>query len=261
MKDLEELVAAPAPQGGGQGGLRSYVLQLVAGLERRRADGGKALTHDDFHRVTSELNKAKQHAVYAKPQLIHEYRRAVGDGACAYDQQVEALLIKKLGRSGFGGVNLSLFIPPGHSAPVWNVTATRTAVDRLTVDVVEQKSTYTLLGYRNYTRHREGRPVLVAPGLRAVTLEDRRLVAELAGGGGGGGELFDLQLEGVGDLERLEEGVAHCGVLKGAEALRTCTFGCVYCPTEVDEEGEQLARETRFLLDHTLLWSRMWTPQ
>jgi len=120
------------------------------------------------------------------------------------------------------------------------------------VDVVEQKSTYTLLGYRNYTRHREGRPVLVAPGLRAVTLEDRRmvLVAELAGdGGGGGGELFDLQLEGVGDLERLEEGVAHCGVLKGAEALRTCTFGCVYCPTEVDEEGEQLARETRVLLD------------
>ena len=171
MKDLEELV--PAPQAGGQGGLRSYVLQLVAGLERRRADGGKALTHDDFHRVTSELNKAKQHAVYAKPQLIHEYRRAVGDSAITYDQQVEALLIKKLGRSGFGGVNLSLFIPPGHSAPVWNVTATRTAVDRLTVDVVEQKSTYTLLGYRNYTRHREGRPVLVAPGLRAVTLEAR----------------------------------------------------------------------------------------
>ena len=37
--------------------------------------------------------------------------------------------------------------------------------------------------------------------------------------------------------------------MDGAEALRTCTFGCVYCPTEVDEEGEQLAQETRVLLD------------
>ena len=30
------------------------------------------------------------------------------------------------------------------------------------------------------------------------------------------------------------------GTLKGEHTLKTCTFGCVYCPTEEDEDGEQL---------------------
>jgi hypothetical protein len=219
------------------------VLQLSAGLAARASARSTPLSHDDFHQVTAELNKQKLHAVYGKPQVIHEYRACVRDGLVPYSPQVEGLLIKKLGKSGYGGVNLSLFIPPGHSAPLWNVTVTRAGAT-LTVDVVDQKSVYTLLGYRNYTRHSEDRPVLVAPGLRARTLEDKRLVAELTDASTALG-LFEISLEhegtgSRGDIERLAEGVAHPGTLKGSEALKTCTFGCVYCPTEVDEEGEQV---------------------
>jgi len=28
--------------------------------------------------------------------------------------------------------------------------------------------------------------------------------------------------------------------MKGEHTLKTCTFGCVYCPTEEDEDGEQI---------------------
>ena len=125
---------------------------------------------------------------------------------------------------------------------MWNVSVTRTG-RTITIDVVEQKSVYTLLGYRNYTRHSDARPVLVAPGLKAVHLADRRLQVELTDSSTALA-LFELGLDhvgcGLGDLEQLEQGIVHSGTLKGTEALKTCTFGCVYCPTEVDAEGEQM---------------------
>ena len=129
MEDNEDLAGAAAPRGSARRrqssshDLRDYVLQLDARLRQRSAAGPKGtLTHDDFHAVTADLNKEKKHAVYGKPQVIHEYRACVREGLLAYNQQVESLLIKKLGKSGYGGVNLSLFIPVSplvlHSAPV-----------------------------------------------------------------------------------------------------------------------------------------------
>ena len=41
-------------------------------------------------------------------------------------------------------------------------------------------------------------------------------------------------------LDRLAVQQEYPGMLKGSEPLKTCTFGCVYCPTEVDEAGEQV---------------------
>lgn len=131
---------------------------------------------------------------------------------------------------------------PGHSAPVWNVTVQR-AGRGLTIEVVEQKSVYTLLGYRNYTRHSDVQAVLIEPGLKAVRLDHQLLEVELMGAPTTLA-LFELALDrvscGRGDLELLDEGVAYTGTLKGTEALKTCTFGCVYCPTEVDADGEQM---------------------
>jgi histone acetyltransferase (RNA polymerase elongator complex component) len=125
---------------------------------------------------------------------------------------------------------------------VWNVIVTR--ADRiLTIEVVEQKSVYTLLGYRNYTRHGDDRAVLVEPGLETVRLDHKRLEVELTSASTALA-LFELALDrvscGRGDLELLDEGVGYAGTLKGTEALKTCTFGCVYCPTEVDADGEQM---------------------
>ena len=119
MDDIEDLAGRRAPRTeparppSGRD-LRDYVVQLDAGLRARAAASpGGRLGHDDFHTVTAELNKEKKYAVYGKPQVIHEYRACVRDGLLVYSQQVEALLIKKLGKSGYGGVNLSLFIPVG----------------------------------------------------------------------------------------------------------------------------------------------------
>eukprot|EP01043_Picozoa_sp_COSAG02_P013028 COSAG02_NODE_514_length_20825_cov_5.990495_14_plen_214_part_00 len=117
MEDIEDLAGRQAParaaaRQSSSHDLRDYVLQLDARLRQRSAaapDGN--LSHDDFHAVTADLNKEKKHAVYGKPQVIHEYRACVREGLLAYNQDVEALLIKKLGKSGYGGVNLSLFVP------------------------------------------------------------------------------------------------------------------------------------------------------
>eukprot|EP01052_Picozoa_sp_SAG31_P020642 SAG31_NODE_1563_length_7869_cov_6.990734_2_plen_172_part_00 len=52
--------------------------------------------------------------------------------------------------------------------------------------------------------------------------------------------LFELVLESVHGTDQMEEQQEYAGTLKGTEPLKTCTFGCVYCPTEVDAEGEQV---------------------
>lgn len=116
MEDIEDLAGRPPPRGTARQSsshdLRDYVLQLDARLRQRSATSPNGnLNHDDFHAVTADLNKEKKHAVYGKPQVIHEYRACVREGLVAYNQHVEALLIKKLGKSGYGGVNLSLFVP------------------------------------------------------------------------------------------------------------------------------------------------------
>lgn len=116
MEDIEDLAGRQAPRAATRQSsshdLRDYVLQLDARLRQRSAAAPNgSLSHDDFHAVTADLNKEKKHAVYGKPQVIHEYRACVREGLLVYNQDVEALLIKKLGKSGYGGVNLSLFIP------------------------------------------------------------------------------------------------------------------------------------------------------
>ena len=85
MEDIEDLAGRQAPRAAARQSsshdLRDYVLQLDARLRRRSAAAPNGtLSHDDFHAVTADLNKEKKHAVYGKPQVIHEYRAAVEDG-------------------------------------------------------------------------------------------------------------------------------------------------------------------------------------
>lgn len=122
MQDIEDIAGRAGPRVAARlsssHDLREYVLQLDAGLrDRSAAAPNSTLSHDDFHAVTAGLNKEKKYAVYGKPQVIHEYRACVREGILTYNQQVEALLIKKLGKSGYGGVNLSLFVPVSASPP------------------------------------------------------------------------------------------------------------------------------------------------
>eukprot|EP01049_Picozoa_sp_SAG25_P003032 SAG25_NODE_166_length_13075_cov_19.523736_1_plen_331_part_00 len=263
--------------------LRAYITKLESALQRRlvqrQADGLGPLTHDDFHASTASINKSKEHAVYGKSQIIHAYRELVRAGKASPQPQIEALLIKKVGKSSYGGVNLSVFIPPGHSAPVWNVRVSRpqppqsndefedSGAISYTVSVLEQKSTYTLRGYREYCRLKAGEELLVLPGMRVQDggLHDDMLTIELpcvaaattaAADSGSLSRsaalkgLWELTLsdqEAVGEgqfgvdglLRRMAPGDEYLGTLKGTESLKTCTFGCVYCPTEVDAEGEQ----------------------
>jgi hypothetical protein len=90
--------------------------------------------------------KGHPHLIHltGKSKLIHVYRDLCAEGAMTRRQAIENQLIKKLGKSAYacciasqhvaeqsstlrhccnryGGVNLSIFIPPGHSAPMWNV--------------------------------------------------------------------------------------------------------------------------------------------
>ena len=291
--DIEELVRRPrqnnnwtAPAAGQQpprvqppgrgalaGDLREYVRALEQELQRRlslhKLNALGPLTHDDFHSATSVLNKSRAFGVYGKPQIIHAYRQLVHDGEVPFEPQIEALCIKKVGKSSYGGVNLSLFIPPGHSAPLWNISVQRSQDDGalLVLQVLEQKSTYSLLGYREYCRLQPEKPVLIAPGLQVENLEAKRAtlrrlhssadstVNSKAAGGSSNrksmaslllSSLFDLSLDNcstgdiITELFALQPGEPpRLGTLKGRESLKTCTFGCVYCPTEVDADGEQ----------------------
>jgi hypothetical protein len=68
-----------------------------------------------------------------------------------YCHQINNLFVKKLSRSAFGGVNLSIFIPPGHTAPIWNIQVTRSGESFL-VEVLESKSVYNLKSYAGYSK-------------------------------------------------------------------------------------------------------------
>jgi len=272
----------------GDAHLRPFVLALDAWMKdalaasSSRGRGGSGprarLPKGAFTRGCHLLLKTKKfpRGDYGKSRLVHVYRELVREGKIEHEQEVENQFVKKLSRSTFGGINVSVFVPPGHSAPFWLVTATRRG-DVVDVVVDAQKSVYTLLAYEGYCRKAVTKAVGAASGERSSARVARHIPGDGDAGTVGapgherhdrrfvGGEhriidlhdgsmkvaatrhrrlcvspLFDIFLDGVGALSDLRDGQAAPGTLKGAEGLRTCTFGCVYCPTEVDGNGEQV---------------------
>eukprot|EP00656_Telonema_subtile_P013320 TRINITY_DN16763_c0_g1_i2.p1 TRINITY_DN16763_c0_g1~~TRINITY_DN16763_c0_g1_i2.p1 ORF type:complete len:599 (-),score=192.57 TRINITY_DN16763_c0_g1_i2:21-1817(-) len=236
-KDLESIVRDPVKEAK-KAKLLDFVFDLNAILERKLEKSKTGvLTKIDFQKACTALQK--QYGVHGKSTIIHAYRELVQAGKIQHKKAIENMCVKKLGRSAFGGVNLSIFIPPGHSAPVWNVSISMDEHDLLTVEVLERKSVYTLLGYKDYTKYGNKEELFVDSRLKIESLTDDKLEARLSTDKCKV-NLWDVSLDDFGTLEEIpRDGSKHNGMLKGTSSLSTCTFGCVYCPTEVDEEGEQ----------------------
>jgi hypothetical protein len=178
--------------------------------------------------------KGHPHLIHltGKSKLIHVYRDLCAEGSMTRRQAIENQLIKKLGKSAYGGVNLSIFIPPGHSAPMWSVTVSRVG-DHLHVDVTERKSVYTLVGYTGYVQQK--RTPRVDGNWEAVEISDERMTLRQCSSAKAEHTLFNLSVNEFVDVASVPEGGHATGMLKGTQPLLTCTFGCVYCPTELNE--------------------------
>lgn len=224
--------------------LKPYVMALNTDLERRRDEQG-GLTLKDFSYSTSAVLKNFRDPVNrSKSKLIHVYRALVKEGKIEHDQSIENLLIKKLGKSTFGGINVSVFIPPGHSAPLWDVTISKVAQNEYELRVISSGSgTYSLAQYAGYTDMKQGVTASVN-GLCEVTAVESEVLRftvrrnptyKLAG------HIFDLELDGGLPVWSADASQAFSpcqGMLKGSRAVTTCTFQCVYCPTEKRKNGE-----------------------
>jgi hypothetical protein len=187
---------------------------------------------------TRESPTVVRNYVLGKCRIIHVYRTLVHEGLLEHTQQIADLLVRKLGRSSYGGVNLSVFIPPGHSAPIWDVSAVRTD-SNIRISVTKQRTVYTLRGYVDYSHQKPGSAVLCSPGHCAESIEDAAMTLAPTPGSTVAA-LFELALDVAASPDTMAEGEAYAGTLRGSDPLKTCTFGCIYCPTEVDAEGEQI---------------------
>jgi len=238
-KDLEDCLGKDDVKVAKKAKLLEFVFELNGILEKKLVKNGGTLGKIDFQKACTQLQK--RYGVHGKSTIIHAYRELVAAGRVSHKKPIENLCVKKLGRSAFGGVNLSIFIPPGHSAPVWNVVVSGTDDESITVEVTEKKSVYTLLGYRGYTKYGDQEDMYIDKTLKITEMKDETLVAHMkADDEKARVNLFDLSLDEFGSLDEMpKDGSKHTGMLKGTYSLTTCTFGCVYCPTEVDAEGEQ----------------------
>ena len=251
--------------------LNAWMKDAMVSLANR---GTHKLPKGTFTRGCHLLLKTKKFpdVEYGKSRLVHVYRKLVREGKIEHEQEVENQFVKKLSRSTFGGINVSVFVPPGHTAPIWVVTATRHG-EFIELLVDKQKSVYTLLSYEGYCRKsaaatggvpnadsaqgqlvaaecssvrdlvpgRERRGRRFVGGHRIAELRDGSMIVVAARARRRcGNPLFHISLDGIRGLSDLSDGEMASGTVKGADGLRTCTFGCVYCPTEVDGNGEQV---------------------
>ena len=134
--------------------LRPFVLEVIQHLNgikerKRNASPPKRLDMVDYSRATSAVYKLG-YSNTRKSEVIHVYRDLVRDKVIEPDHEIEQLFIKKLSKSTFGGVNLSIFLPPGHNAPMWSVKFTKKSETEILMNVVERKSVYTLDSYLDY---------------------------------------------------------------------------------------------------------------
>jgi hypothetical protein len=241
VPDIETLAGADNGTRESPTVVRNYVLELEGMLQAKLAERGargERLQHVDFSTATSGLNSSKLYPTFGKCRIIHVYRTLVHEGLLEHTQQIADLLVRKLGRSSYGGVNLSVFIPPGHSAPIWDVSAVRTD-SNIRISVTKQRTVYTLRGYVDYSHQKPGSAVLCSPGHCAESIEDAAMTLAPTPGSTVAA-LFELALDVAASPDTMAEGEAYAGTLRGSDPLKTCTFGCIYCPTEVDAEGEQI---------------------
>ena len=150
--DLEDVVENRKKQGNKAAkstDIRAYVIELATILEKRLEDNGGTLDGKDYQKGTSVLMKT--YGIIGKSKAVHIYRQLCEEDVLVYSHQINNLFVKKLSRSAFGGVNLSIFIPPGHTAPIWNVQVTRAGAS-FQVEVLESKSVYNLKSYAGYSK-------------------------------------------------------------------------------------------------------------
>ena len=238
--------------------LRDYVKELLSHLkemkeERLSRTPPVSLEMLDFDRATSEILK-RGYPTTRKSEVIHVYRDLVREGIVTPDQEIENLFIKKLSKSTFGGVNVSIFLPPGHNAPMWSINIRKTSEKSFKLTVLERRSVYTLASYIDYVskqpssgntpNDRLRRAQLVNGMHRILTTSEDVITFEFLGEGTRRkikGNIFDIvSMEGQVSLNTLEIDQDVPGLLKGSHGIKSCTFGCVYCPTEVDKEGNQI---------------------
>ena len=251
------------------------------------------LTEREFSMASSRCQKTfRENVPRGKSVLVHAYRELVRRGEIAHDQNIENLMVKKLSKSLFGGINLSIFIPPGHTAPFWNVRVARDGGGgggtRVRVSVAEKKSVYTLKSYAAYVNVQRGATLSVGGRYTVLELHDDWMVVDILprsretgkgaaddGSAGDGNAVTKVGTTAVGtkvggvkihrkktkrpvhvwdlmgdvDLEAVLRRDAAASAdalaeetfqLKGAMPIKTCTFGCVYCPTETSADGEQV---------------------
>ena len=95
--------------------LRPYVLRLAKMLEEAWHEDPAALDPGSatFSRCSAVLLKSGDFPgiTYGKKKLVHIYRSLVRNGELEYVAEVEGCFTKKLRKSTFGGVNVSVFIP------------------------------------------------------------------------------------------------------------------------------------------------------
>jgi len=126
-EDKEEVDVEDVVPKRGKGGkivkstdIRAYAIELSTLLEERMAQNKNGrLNATDYQKATSSL--MKRYGIISKSKTVHVYRQLCEEDVLIFHQAINNLFIKKLARSAFGGVNLSIFIPPGHTAPIWNI--------------------------------------------------------------------------------------------------------------------------------------------
>jgi hypothetical protein len=247
--------------------LKPYVLELNKELESMRDKyEPKALDLNAFSYATSAvLKRFKDPECRGKSELVHVYRELVQEGKIKHDQNIENMMVKKLSKSLFGGINLSIFIPPGHTAPFWTVDVILISKDQIQVKTLQKKSSYDLQMYANYVNVKPGDKLSLGGKYSIIKLEPESMIISLSLEMPGATKVSSSspnsnigvkrqrikKTKHIWDLDDISTFansstaatypiiVASNVILKGTMSIKTCTFGCVYCPTEKTKEGQQ----------------------
>jgi elongator complex protein 3 len=230
------------------------VLELNKELESMREQcHPNVLEHSAFSYATSSvLKRFNDPECRGKSELIHVYRELVSEGKITHDQNIENMMVKKLSKSLFGGINLSIFIPPGHTAPFWTVNIILISRNIVRVSVAKKKSAYDLLMYASYVNVKSEETAIIGGKYEVLVLEANSMDVSLIGTTSTSGRknrekhVWDLDelsqcvnIETETETSSYPQTLANNVVLKGTLPIKTCTFGCVYCPTETTKEGQQ----------------------
>ena len=260
--------------------LRPFVIEVIDYLKemkvkRHAQTPSQRLNLVDYSRATSAIYK-RGYSNTRKSEVIHVYRDLVREKIIEADLEIEQLFIKKLSKSTFGGVNLSIFLPPGHNAPMWSVKFTKVDETNFQLEVVERKSVYTLLSYLDYCGKNnvkkkkdknnnnnnnnssttanlsfDGQYDILSLQPSFITFGKDINISSNHDGEQAGKKKKRRRKNNIFDIVSLDEGNVNGlkglsidetvnGLIKGNYGIKSCTFGCVYCPNEVDDEGNQI---------------------